>query len=306
MKVYELLYLFDKQLASLTNKQLASLNNPNIRFIKIAYDNVSKIIKEKYDINNVIKKSDIESLNITDNMKKKLTDLTTTKISAVDIKIIKTEKLIHELTNIAGIGKQKANELIKLGLKNINQLKGNKWSSHINDGSKLLLERAPLKDIPNDLIKKIENKFTAFKSAEVILVGGFIRKKPFSKDIDVMLVSDNLDQYISFLENQFDYVKVYSKGSDKASLIISVDNKYLKVDIFKCSAKYKHAMLLYAIGSKQFNIKMRALAKKQGFLLNQTGLYKLPIKNNTEPLPVSSERDFFKILNIPYVEPTDR
>ena len=67
-------------------------------------------------------------------------------------------------------------------------------------------------------------------------------------------------------------------------------------------------MLLYAIGSKKSNIKMRSLARRKGYILNQYGLYKLKDYNtkNAEPMPVKSERDFFKILKIPYVSPHNR
>jgi DNA polymerase/3'-5' exonuclease PolX len=65
-------------------------------------------------------------------------------------------------------------------------------------------------------------------------------------------------------------------------------------------------MLLYATGSKQFNIRMRGIAKRMGYVLNQYGLYKLPINPNSTPLPVNSEKDFFKILEIPYIPPPNR
>ena len=141
------------------------------------------------------------------------------------------------------------------------------------------------------------------------LVGGFLRKKPFSKDIDVMIISDSdiIDDYIKYLENTFSYVKVYIKGSDKASVIIyTPKEQYLKMDIFVSPKKYQYAMLLYATGSKQFNIRMRGIAKRMGYVLNQYGLYKLPIKTTSTPLPVNSEKDFFKILEMPYISPHNR
>ena len=70
-------------------------------------------------------------------------------------------------------------------------------------------------------------------------------------------------------------------------------------------------MLLYSIGSKKFNIKMRTLAKRKGYLLNQYGIFKYKadqknISQSDEPIHVKSERDFFKILDIPYVLPINR
>ena len=306
MKVYELLFFFNKNVEALDTK------SNTYRFIKAAYDNVIKKIKEKYKITDNITKSDIDVLNITSNMKEKLSEILSNSkniITETDKKNILQSRLLQELIDIAGIGKSKADKLIQLGLTDIKQLKQKKWESYINTGTKLLLNKKPLTTIPNSLIKTIETKLTAFKLAKTKLVGGFLRKKPFSKDIDVMIISDSniIDDYIKYLENTFSYVKVYIKGSDKASVIIYTSNEqYLKMDIFVSPKKYQYAMLLYATGSKQFNIRMRGIAKRMGYVLNQYGLYKLPIKPTSTPLPVNSEKDFFKILEIPYLPPQNR
>ena len=306
MKVYELLFFFNKNVEALDTK------SNTYRFIKIAYDNVIKKIKEKYKITDNITKSDIGMLNITSNMKEKISEILSNSkniITETDKKNILQSRLIQELIDIAGIGKSKADKLIQLGLTDIKQLKQKKWESYINTGTKLLLNKKPLTTIPNSLIKSIETKLTSFKLAKTKLVGGFLRKKPFSKDIDVMIISDSdiIDDYIKYLENTFSYVKVYIKGSDKASVIIyTPKEQYLKMDIFVSPKKYQYAMLLYATGSKQFNIRMRGIAKRMGYVLNQYGLYKLPIKTTSTPLPVNSEKDFFKILEMPYISPHNR
>ena len=78
-------------------------------------------------------------------------------------------------------------------------------------------------------------------------------------------------------------------------------NTNYKVDIFRTEKKYKNAMLLYATGSKVFNIKMRTIAKKKGYTLNQKGLYK-----NGKLIPIKSEKGFFKKLDMDYLEPEER
>jgi DNA polymerase/3'-5' exonuclease PolX len=116
-----------------------------------------------------------------------------------------------------------------------------------------------------------------------------------------MIISDDkliMDKYVSFLKKHFD-IYVYAHGNDKVSLILKINTDYIKLDVFRTSKEYQHAMLLYAIGSKKFNIKMRSAAKRKGYILNQYGLYKLESLN--KPIHVNSEKDFFTILNIPYV-----
>ena len=278
-----LLYLLDAELQ--TNK-----TNPNFIYIKKAYHNVAEKLKE----HKILSKADIAKLDITENMRNKLMGFMDVKLNDADKKIIKDRKLHDELINIAGIGKAKADELIKAGLTNINQLKQKKWD--IPKSVLLMIKTKPLKKIPYSFIASIENVLTGFAGAK--LVGGFIRKKPFSKDIDVMVVGEK--DYIKYLENHFE-IHVYASGPGKISLVARIKNIYVKIDIFKCSREDRHAMLLYATGSKQFNIKMRGIARRQGYLLNQYGLFK-----DDKKIKVKSERDFFKILKIPYVEPQYR
>jgi DNA polymerase/3'-5' exonuclease PolX len=118
---------------------------------------------------------------------------------------------------------------------------------------------------------------------------------------------------INYLQTQFNNVRVYAHGKDKVSLVILVtkDAKrhiYYKVDVFRSSPKTQYSMLLYSTGSKQFNIRMRGVARKKGYLLNQNGLFKLDKngKSNKTPIPVKSEKDFFRILGMKYVLPENR
>jgi len=319
MKVFELLYIFSKY----RNQSIVKFPK-SAPFIIKSYIAVSKKIRDMYDVNKVITTANIQKLDITEHMKNKLQFLLTQTIPSNEIKKLYEKKLIDNLMDIAGIGKTKATTLVNSGLTKVSDLNKKKYREQLNDATKLLLKYNPERKIAHDDIKKIEKKLTGFPSAQI--VGGFRRKKPFSKDIDVMIVSkdakkssykmldDILYKYITYLKKKFKDVYVYSQGGDKASLLILVDSTintqksvYYKVDVFKCPNKHKHAMLLYSTGSKEFNVRMRANASRQGYLLNQNGLYK---KNNgvvaPTPVPVKSEKDFFKILNIPYIIPKKR
>lgn len=324
MKVYELIFLFKNQLDNTLSKDNTikkSLDNNEINkntYIKIAYNNVINKIKSMYENNENITKNSINNLDITNHMKDKLNTLLNQKINIIDSNKLKKSYLLDELINIAGIGKKKAEELINLGLTNIKQLKLKKWEQYLTSGTILLLKNKPLRKIPYSMIKHIEPKFTNFKCFDIKIVGGFIRKKPFSKDIDILLISDKktiLSDYIKYLKTVFNDVHIYIKGKNKASIIIcnnyTKENYFLKVDIFISPIKYQYAMLLYSTGSKKFNIKLRSLARRKGYLLNQYGIFKYRddqkiINIYDKPIHVNSEHDFFKILNIPYVLPIDR
>lgn len=266
------------------------------RFSIIAYNKVIKKILNSHSPNERVSKKDIDKLHLTKYMTEKITNYFSKKVpTAAERSILKSL-----LTNITGIGSKKADELISKGLKKVRQLNEKKYLDLLNTDSKIAIKYKPLKKIPHSTIKKIAPILVKFPGA--FIVGGFRRKKSFSKDIDIMIVSKNknvLEAYIEHLKEHFNVV-VYLKGDDKISLLIK-KRVCLKLDVFKTLPESKYAMLLYSTGSKFFNIKMRAIAKKQGFLLNQNGLYK-----NGKKIIIRSEKGFFTKLGMPYVEPEKR
>lgn len=66
--------------------------------------------------------------------------------------------------------------------------------------------------------------------------------------------------------------------------------------------------VLYFTGSQFFNIELRQLAIEKQLHLSEYSLCKADANGNPtkEELPVTSEKDVFKHLGIPYVEPVDR
>lgn len=268
--------------------------SPTRRFSIAAYNRVIGRIMDHGPDNMTI--DDVKKLQLTEYMKQKICGYFGKKIP----KKANREILRSSVANITGIGYKKADELIKAGLSEVDQLTSEKYYSMLNTDSQIAVKHKPLKKIPYKMIKEIVHILTKFK--DTILVGGHRRKKTFSKDIDVMLVSKNsdaLDKYTEYLTSKFKVI-VYLKGPDKVSMLIK-HKSYLKLDVFKTTPSSRHSMLLYATGSKNFNIKMRAIAKKQGYLLNQNGLFK-----DGKKIDIRSEKGFFKKLKMSYVEPENR
>jgi DNA polymerase/3'-5' exonuclease PolX len=303
MKVFQLLFLLDKQLKE---AQKASPNT--IRFIVQAYTNVVIVIKNSHEGHSTINKSDIDLLPITQHMKSKLKFLLLQKINKTDENKIITLQLKNSLINIAGIGKTKADDLIKNGLKSMEELQQKKWQDQLTDGTKLLMKYKPLRKIPRVAIQKIESRLIGFKGASVKLVGSYLRHKPYSRDIDIMIVSNKkkiLDEYVKYLKEDanFKSIHIYAQGADKMSLLVKSKTTYLKIDVFVSTAAQQHAMLLYSTGSKKFNINMRSIARRQGYLLNQRGLFKI---GSSKPINIKSEKDIFKKLHMDYVPGQNR
>lgn len=362
-KVSTLLEYIKKKIDEIKN---AKKKMPTDKYRILAYKNVADKITESCNVNGNITAEDINHLDLTDSMKAKLiskignktksgkllsekpkadrkhSDRSQTSDKQAEVKSrVDTDKLYYDLVNFMGIGDVKAKQLIKEGLTHINQLHMDKWFKKLPSDTQAYLQYKPLKKIPHEEIKKIAPQITSCTddSMEVIITGSYRRGKPYSRDIDVMVVSDEsgiMDKFLHKLKKHFD-VFPYAKGTDKMSLIIiphdvinpklalnasyasnfathgstksanlddtSVPTITYKMDVFQTPKKYKYSMLLYSTGSKKFNIRMRGKAKKMGYLLNQTGLYR---RDGKSPLILTSEKEYFDKLDMEYLTPEQR
>ena len=130
-----------------------------------------------------------------------------------------------------------------------------------------------------------------------------------------MVVSDDVDIIENFVELLKESLNgkayPYSKGKDKLSIILDVNDilgkpAIYKLDAFRVKPSEQIPMLLYSTGSKEFNIVMRRKAKKKGMLLNQKGLFKKTNGKVELVKNLNSEKDYFDALNMEYKEPKDR
>ena len=81
-------------------------------------------------------------------------------------------------------------------------------------------------------------------------------------------------------------------------------DKVRQMDIGFVEEKHKYFYILYFSSSRDFSKKIRLLASKKGYKLNEKGLYDKSGKLiDFQP---KSEKDIFKYLEIPYVQPENR
>lgn len=173
----------------------------------------------------------------------------------------------------------------------------------------------PDRQIPRAVISFLEKSIqTNFKKKHK-LCGSYRRKKLFSGDVDLVITS-TWDKFNSdMLKSNISIKKPYAIGPDRVSTIIAISmtstqqkklnlskrNWKIKMDVF-ITNKYSYPFaILYATGSGEYNILMRAKAKRRGMLLNQHGLYK-----NGKSISVSTEQDIFRLLDIPFKKPENR
>ena len=268
-------------------------NEATSKYRSINYKKVANIISKETNLNAVATPGKINELPITPHMKEKAKEFLNIPKPAV------------ENTQIKGIGKARSNILALAGVKTADDLNDKKYRALLSKETTAYLDLKPVDKIPHDYIKKFEailNKISN-KILKLTLVGSYRRKKPYSRDVDVMITSKK-ENAIEIFKNKIQDLfetRVYAQGPNKLSMIIIADITF-KIDAFKTIPTEEIPMLLYSTGSKEFNIYMRGTAKKQGYLLNQKGLY----KDNTLITGLKKEEDYFKILGIVYVKPENR
>lgn len=101
-------------------------------------------------------------------------------------------------------------------------------------------------------------------------------------DIDVVIECDE------------DYDYLWHKHSQ-------VEERGIQIDLWGVSPCEFWPAVLYATGSQQFNIYMRMKAKREGYKLNQYGLWR-----DDERIAVASERDIFTKIQFKWKEPEER
>jgi DNA polymerase beta len=197
----------------------------------------------------------------------------------------------------------------------------------------------PLRVIPRPIISLIDSELhkcfdRPSDKIKFDIAGSYIRGKSTSGDIDLVIDENTIKgaEFIKKINAYSTFIKFhepFAQGSDKITTLIEVDliksglikthpdfkklfkcnsscKVNVKIDIFLSNTDDYIFALLFATGSGLFNIRMRSLAKKKGYLLNHRGLYKKISDTVLEKIPVKSETEIFRILNMTYKVPTDR
>jgi len=237
--------------------------------------------------------------------------------------ILNKKKGIYEdLLTIFGIGDKLAKKLIeKYKLKSVKELQNlvsnNKIDLPDNVKTGLKYYGKVKNNIPRSEITQIrEYIYEVFEKLDPNIVfdicGSFRRKKPTSNDIDLLVTSyenkNILNKIINKLKEEKFIIESLS-GEDSSTKFMGLcrykNNEIRRLDIRYIEIESFFPAYLYFTGSYEFNERMRGIAKRQGYKLNEYGLYKL--ENNKERLiQIYSEKDVFDILGMNYLEPKDR
>jgi len=234
------------------------------------------------------------------------------------LRIIEQEKTnpINILTDVYGIGPKKAEELVKVGIKTIAELR-ERQDELLNDIQKVglqfyedILERIPRAEIDEyKILFKSIVKSDAFE-----IVGSYRRGAENSGDIDIIITGVTGIAYKEMIDELIKrkiILHVLSRGPSKTLVIAKLPNKIVarRLDfLYAPPSEYSFA-ILYFTGSKIFNTVMRQKALDQGYTLNEHGICHLTSdkkKGDLVSKPFPTEKSIFDFLGMPYKTPFER
>lgn len=294
------------------------------RFRAIAYDTVVKTLHNmKEDI--ALYATDVKRLDelggIGESIAEKIIEyMHTGKIAAFEQLKKQVPFELLELMDITGIGpatlKQLHDQLninSKQELMNallagkVTMLKGFGEKKIANLQQALKITSAK-KRIPLNEAEKTGNKILdQIKAipgvARAALAGSLRRKKDTIGDIDVIIEAAPaqrrtiVSRFIALPEIK----KVLAKGSTKASVLLNEGE--VQVDVRLVNDSEYGAALLYFTGSKEHNIKLRIIARNQGYKLNEYGLFDIATDKR---LAGNTEEEIYAMLNLKFIPPEQR
>ncbi len=135
------------------------------------------------------------------------------------------------------------------------------------------------------------------KIKRISLAGSLRRCKETIGDLDILASSDKPKEVMDFFTNYDDIKQILLKGITKTSVVLNDD---LQVDLRVVEDKSFGAALQYFTGSKEHNVKMRSLAIKKGYKLNEYGLFN---KKNDKFVVGENEEQIYNKLGLTYIEP---
>ena len=290
----------------------------SVRFKPVAYRRAAQNIESlSEDIEDIYKREELEEIpGVGKGIALRIKEyLETGQLKYLEELRSEFPKGMEELVKIEGIGPKTALKLIKeLRINSVEDLEavikqgklsglngfGVKKEENILRGIELYKAskgRFLLGDIL-PIANSLEDAFKKMEFIQKINVAGSIRRRNETvRDIDILAASKEPRKVIKFLTEMKNIKEVLTEGETKCSVILNND---VQVDLRVIDVSSYGSALQYFTGSKDHNVKLRRIAKKKKWKLNEYGLFNTV---NDERLAGENEKDIYKTLDLEYIEP---
>jgi DNA polymerase (family 10) len=269
------------------------------------------------DIETFVSQGTLESIpGVGEALAKKITELVTTgKLKYLEDLKKEVPAGLIDLLSIPGLGPKKVAAMYsKLGITTLKELQeaaaagklrglfgfGEITEKNILRGIQLLEKtsgRVLLSLAYKDGMEFVTYLKTCTQVRNIDVAGSLRRMKETIGDIDILASSKDPEAVMEYFVSYPSVARVLAKGSTKTSVLLK-DN--LQVDLRVVEDKSYGAALQYFTGSKDHNVTLRALAIKQGFKLNEYGLFD---KDTERFIAGRTEAEIYQKIGFPYIEP---
>ena len=189
----------------------------------------------------------------------------------------------NEISKISGFGKKSVEAI----LESISFRKSN--SKFFRTG-----DIAPIAESILEFLRQLP------QTSQAEIAGSYRRGKEIVHDIDFIVATKLSVEIINEFTKMPEVAQVISKGKTKSSVRL---NNGLQCDLRAVKNSEFPFALNYFTGSKAHNVKMRSLAIKNGYSLNE---YALNSKTKTNEDVINDESDLYKALGLSFIHPALR
>src|SRR2546428_1158222 len=146
------------------------------------------------------------------------------------------------------------------------------------------------------LVEQIARTLARVPGVEQVAIAGSVRRrKETIGDADLLAVARKPDAVMRAFVGLPQVVRVLGQGDTKSSVKLAAG---LQVDLRVVAAESFGAALCYFTGSKAHNVALRQLAIKQGYKLNEYGLFR-----DTRQIAGRTEEEIYARLGLAYIPP---
>lgn len=186
----------------------------------------------------------------------------------------------HRLADAPGFGR-KTEEKILQGIESLRRFAG-KWL--LSDALAVALK-----------IHSLVEGWPEVNRSEI--AGSVRRRKELVKDIDILVATDRPKKVMERFATLPGIERVILHGDTKSEIIMKSS---IQCDLRAVSKDQYPFALYYFTGSKDHNVKMRAIAKARGMKLSEYGLFK---GKSEKSVRCKDEAAIFKALGMKFIEP---
>ncbi len=222
---------------------------------------------------------------------------------------------VMELIELDGVGPKKAMKLYQeLGINSIDELEAAAKAGRIRrlKGFGPKTEENILRSIEEyrrrqerfllgAILPVIDEIIDYMKECDAVLriepAGSARRRKETVGDLDILVLSTRPEEVVERFVSMPRVSRVISQGTTRSTVIIGAN---LQVDLRVIPPESYGSALQYFTGSKAHNIKLRTIAVKKGYKLNEYGLFD---RETGERIAGETEESVYKALGLEWIEP---